>query len=444
MARSKQAAKDAATARITGARESIIAFGEAVMDDPELGFKEFHTSERTYEQLSGIGLDVRTGLGITGLKAVVDTGRPGPTVAVMGELDAIGVPGHPRANPETGAAHACGHNAQLATMTAAARALTSSELLAGLSGRIVFMALPAEEYVEIGWRKRQVDAGRMRFLGGKPEMIADGAFDDIDMAVLVHSSSKPAKVMLCESENGCAVKQITFFGRAAHAGAAPHLGTNALYAAQVALAAINALRETFPDADCTRVHPIITRGGDIVNVIPHEVTMETFVRGANLEAIARAEAKVDRALRAGAMALGASVEIANLPGYMPLTNCQALADLCARNAHPLFGEGSVVYEGHRPGSTDMGDLSRIMPVLQPQMAGMVGSNHAEDWAVADLDGAYIDPGILMSHMVIDLLWDDAAVGAKIVDEYQPELTRAGYLAAQDSKFAAERWDYAEA
>ena len=64
--------------------------------------------------------------------------------------------------------------------------------------------------------------------------------------------------------------------------------------------------------------------------------------------------------------------------------------------------------------------------------------------MADLDGAYIDPGILMSHMVIDLLWDDAAVGAKIVDEYQPELTRAGYLAAQDSKFAAERWDYAEA
>ena len=192
------------------------------------------------------------------------------------------------------------------------------------------------------------------------------------------------------------------------------------------------------------MHPIITRGGDIVNVIPHEVTMETFVRGATLEAIARAEAKVDRALRAGAMALGAGVEIANLPGYMPLSNCRALADVCTRNSHALFGADSVVYEGHRPGSTDMGDLSRIMPVLQPQMAGMVGSNHAEDWAVADLDGAYIDPGILMSHMVIDLLWDDAATGAKIVDEYKPELTSAGYLAAQDSKFAAERWDYADA
>ncbi len=444
MGTSKQAAKDAATQRITRERDSIIAFGEAVMDDPELGFKEFNTSERTYEQLSGIGLDVRTGLGVTGLKAVVDTGRPGPTVAVMGELDAIGVPGHPRANPETGAAHACGHNAQLATMTAAARALTSSELLSSLSGRIVFMAVPAEEYVEIGWRKQQVDEGRMRFLGGKPEMIADGAFDDVDMAVLVHSSARPDKVMLCRSENGCAVKQITFFGHAAHAGAAPHLGTNALYAAQVALSAINALRETFPEEDCTRVHPIITRGGDIVNVIPHEVAMETFVRGATLEAIARAEAKVDRALRAGAMALGAGVEIANLPGYMPLSNCRALADVCTRNSHALFGADSVVYEGHRPGSTDMGDLSRIMPVLQPQMAGMVGSNHAEDWAVADLDGAYIDPGILMSHMVIDLLWDDAATGAKIVDEYKPELTSAGYLAAQDSKFAAERWDYADA
>ncbi len=444
MSPSKQAAKDAATARIVGARDSIIAFGEGVMDDPELGFKEFRTSERAYEQLSGLGLDVRPGLGITGLKAVVDTGRPGPTVAVMGELDAIGVPGHPRANRDTGAAHACGHNAQLATMSAAARALSSSELLSRLSGRIAFMAVPAEEYVEIGWRKQQVDEGRLRFLGGKPEMIAEGAFDDVDMAVLVHSSSKSDKVMICQSENGCAVKQVTFLGKAAHAGAAPHLGVNALYAAQLALAAINALRETFPEEDCTRVHPIITRGGDIVNVIPHEVTLETFVRGASLEAITRAETKVDRALRAGAMALGAGIEIANLPGYMPLANCRPLANLFAENARALFGDSSVVHEGHRPGSTDMGDLSRIMPVLQPQMSGMVGSNHAEDWAVADAEAVYIDPGIAMAHFVIDLLWDDAAAGAKIVGEYQPELTRAGYLVAQEAKFAAEHWDYAGA
>ena len=443
MVLTKQAAKDAATARIVGARDHIIDFGEAVMADPELGFKEFRTSERAYEQLSGLGLDVRSGLGVTGLKAVIDTGRPGPTVAVMGELDAIGVPGHPRANPDTGAAHACGHNAQLATMSAAARALCSSELLGQLSGRIAFMAVPAEEYVEIAWRKREVDEGRLRFLGGKPEMISEGAFDDIDLALLVHSSSKTDKVMICQSENGCAVKQVTFIGRAAHAGAAPHLGVNALYAAQLAMSAINALRETFPDEDCTRVHPIITRGGDIVNVIPHEVTLETFVRGASLEAITRAEGKVDRALRAGAMALGAGIEIANLPGYMPLSNCGPMAELFAENSRALFGESSVVFEGHRPGSTDMGDLSRIMPVLQPQMSGMVGSNHAEDWAVADAEAAYIDPGIAMAHFVIDLLWSDAAAGAKIVEEYEPELTRAGYLAAQEAKFAADRWDYAE-
>ena len=441
---SKEAAKAAATAAIQADRDLIVALGEAIFDDPEMGFKEFHTSERVYQQLAELGLDVQTGLGITGLKAILDTGRPGPTLAVMGELDAIGVRGHPRANPATGAAHACGHNAQLATMTAVARALSSSRLLANMSGRIALMAVPAEEYVEIGWRREQVRDGRLQFLGGKPELIATRAFDDVDLALLVHSRTGSDKVMICRSENGTVVKNITFRGRAAHAGAHPELGINALYAANLALAAINAIRETFTDDDATRVHPIITRGGDIVNVIPDTVTMETFVRGATLEAIDRADRKVDRALRAGALALGAEIEIANMPGYMPLANSSAMADVFAANSRALFGPDCIGYVGHRPGSTDMGDLSRIMPALQPQMNGMVGSNHAADWAIVDADAVYIDPGIAMAHFAIDLLWGDAQLGARIVDEYEPELTREQYVAAQNAKFETKSWNYRDA
>ncbi len=439
---SKRAAKEKAAARIGAVADSVIAFGEEVMDDPELGFKEFRTSERAYEQLAGLGLDVQTELAITGLKAVLDTGRPGPTLAIMGELDAIGVPSHPRANPQTGAAHACGHNAQLANMVAVATALTSEELLSNLSGRIALMAVPAEEFVEVGWRADQVDNGRLQFLGGKAEMLATGAFDDVDMALLVHSSSRPDKVMICSSENGNVVKQVTFRGRAAHAGAYPHLGINALYAANIALSAVNALRETFEDPHCTRVHPIITRGGDIVNVIPEVVTLETYVRGADLDAIAAAEVKVDRAMRAGAMALGAEVEIRTLPGYMPLSNSTAMGAVFEENARALFGANCITHQGHRPGSTDMGDLSLVMPALQPQMSGMSGSNHAADWAVVDPGAAYLDPGVVMAHFAIDVLWDDAAAGSKIVEEYRPSLTREQYLARQRANFRTGRWDYA--
>src|SRR5207244_9218026 len=91
---------------------------------------------------------------------------------------------------------------------------------------------------------------------------------------------------------------------------------NALYAAQIGLMAINAIRETFRDEDTIRVHPIITHGGSQVNVIPGEVRIETYVRGRTMEAILDANVKVDRALRAGARALGANVEIETLPGYM--------------------------------------------------------------------------------------------------------------------------------
>ena len=116
-----------------------------------------------------------------------------------------------------------------------------------------------------------MQAGELEFLGGKPELIARGEFDDVDLAMMIHTHSRPDEngmAAVTASNNGCVVKQIRYVGKAAHAGGAPHLGINALYAAHIGLAAINAVRETFRDDDAIRVHPIITRGGDLVNVIP--------------------------------------------------------------------------------------------------------------------------------------------------------------------------------
>src|SRR3989442_693092 len=143
-----------------------------------------------------------------------------------------------------------------------------------------------------------------------PELLRLGHFDDVDLAMMIHTPprAEDGKAGVPESNNGCLVKTVRYIGKAAHAGGAPHMGINALYAAQIALAAINAVRETFRDEDTIRVHPILAHGGSQVNVIPGEARVETYVRGRTLDGIRDANAKVDRALRAGALGLGATVE----------------------------------------------------------------------------------------------------------------------------------------
>src|SRR5439155_239629 len=108
-----------------------------------------------------------------------------------------------------------------------------------------------------------------------------GLLDDVGLAMMIHTTPRPedGPVSVPHSNNGRFGKTARFVGRAAHAGSAPHLGVNALYAAQIALAAINAVRETFRDDDTIRVHPILTHGGSQVNMIPGEARVETYVRG---------------------------------------------------------------------------------------------------------------------------------------------------------------------
>src|SRR5438309_9731208 len=301
--------------------EEIIGLGEEIRRHTELGFKEVRTARLVEETFKKLGLAPRSGLALTGVRADVE-GRAGagPTFAVLGELDALVVAGHPEGDPQTGAAHACGHNAQIAGMLGAAMGLLDAKAFDQLGGRVVFFSVPAEEYGDIEWRVAQARAGKLEFLGGKPELLRLGHFDDVDLAVMIHTTSRAeeGKAGVPASNNGCIVKTVRYIGRAAHAGGAPHMGINALYAAQIGLAAINAIRETFKDEDSIRVHPIITHGGSQVNVIPADVRIETYVRGKTVEAILDANRKVDRALRAGALALGATVEIETLPGYMPM------------------------------------------------------------------------------------------------------------------------------
>lgn len=423
--------------------DHLIQVGERIYRDPELGFKEFRTAKIVAAEFQRLGLGYHEEIAITGLKTMVATGSAGPTVGVIGELDSVLVADHEFANAETGAAHCCGHNAQITTMLGVANGLIKSGVLDALAGNVAFFAVPAEEYVEIDYRAQLRREGKTEFLGGKSEMIRLGAFDDIDMAMMVHGASSlnmEAIAGVSSSNNGFVGKQARFIGKAAHAGGAPHRGVNALYAAEIALASINAQRETFRDEDTVRIHPILTRGGDLVNVIPNDVRFETMVRGKTAEAIEDAGRKVDRALRAGAVALGASVEITTLPGYMPLFNDRQMADLFKGNFLTFYDEDEWEETGHRTGSTDMGDIAHIMPALHPHVRGFAGAGHGSDWEIEDQYLAYILPAKLMAMTVIDLLGGGATTAKEILETTKPPMTKDEYLAFMRRNARAETFN----
>ena len=426
---SKEDLKRLASEIIDSKAEDLIAIAQTILKNPEPGFRELKTAKLVAEQFGALGLQPRSGLAVTGVRADASGSTPGPTMAVLGELDSLIVGDHPHADPVTNAAHACGHHCQIAMMLGAASALTNSDILQSLAGRIAFMAVPAEEYIEIEYRDGLRRDGKIEFLGGKPEMVRLGEFDDVHLAMMLHTTSNPAEQQICISNtnNGSVAKRIQFIGRAAHAGGAPHLGINALNAAMMAMTAINFNRETFRDEDSIRVHPIITKGGEAVSAVPADVRMETFVRGRSLEALMDANTKVDRALRAGAMAVGADVTIQTIPGYMPLQQHKGMAEIFRANAADLVGEDNVSYVNHRGGSTDMGDISHLMPVIHPYIGGAVGLGHGATYVIEDYSLAVIKGAKALAYTVIDLLGDNASHGNSIVGGQRPDMTISEYL-----------------
>lgn len=421
---------------IDACREQIAAVADDIANEPELGFKETKTSAKVQKFMEGLGLTPQTGLAITGVKARVKGADEGPTVAVLGELDAIRCPDSCKADPLTGAAHACGHNLQIAVMLGACCGIVNSGAARYLSGDAVFFGVPAEEYVEIEYRKRLIDEGKLHFLSGKGQLIYEGAFDDIDMAMQMHADKNMPEptVSIGETSNGFIGKTIQYIGKAAHAADAPDQGINALNAAMLGLMGINALRETFREQDVVRVHPIITKGGDLVNNVPSDVRIETYVRAKTMEAIERTHKKVDAALKAGGDAIGAQVVINTLPGMLPLACNKEMNNLFVENAQMVNSQVNIRNAGHFNASTDMGDVSHLMLVIHPFIGGTDGFLHTAGFHVVDFDAAVILPAKAFAMMIIDLLADGAELGKKIKAEHKPLMTKAEYIAKLESYF----------
>ena len=267
-------------------------------------------------------------------------------------------------------------------------------------------------------------------------MLYRGWFDDVDICIMVHVYPSESRISVQSSANGCIAKKVKYIGQASHAGISPQDGVNALYAANLGMMAINSLRETFREKDCIRVHPIITKGGDVVNVIPCDVRMETFVRGKSMEAIMDADLKVDRTLVGGAVSMGAKVEIENMPGYFPLAADSKLISIVEKLACKLTGEQSIQMYGHGTGSTDIGDLSTIMPVVEIGMGGVRKGLHSSDYRNVDHEVSYILSAKMLAGLTVELLSGNADTAFEVIRLHEPLFnTRQEYFDFADTLFS---------
>ena len=425
----KQQLKQAVMTAIDARREDILSISHEIYKHPETGYREFKTTELLADTLEKEGYEVERGIAYTGCRGRAAGAKAGPKIAVMGELDSVLCPTHPDCDAATGAMHACGHHLQTTVMAAVAIGL--KPVLDQLGGSVDFIAIPAEECIELGYRDELKRTGKITYLSGKQEYTYKGGFDDVDIAAMIHSFDLDAmgkKVAATNTGTGFINKSTRFIGKEAHAGGAPWDGINALNMADIAIAAINTQRETFKDTDRVRIHQIITKGGDLLNAVPADVRMDTTIRAMNVPAMKDACAKFDRCVHGAAIALGGHAEISDTPGYLPMFPDATLAETFTENAKLFYAPEQISPQLESTASFDIGDLSHFMPILHAMTSGVSGGLHSREFQITNEDDAVIIPAKIVACTIIDLLADDAALAKKVVDEFQPRMTKEEYLA----------------
>lgn len=408
-------------------KDTVTNIAEQILKNPEGGYCEEKTSALIRECFDELKIEYQYPFALTAVKAKLKGRNSKYNICIIGEMDAVKCSGHKYSSQE-GYAHACGHNAQIAAMLGAAIGLKKSGVMNELDGDITFFAVPAEEFIDIEFRNKLKKQGKISFFGGKQQLIYEGAFDDIDMAMMVHAlpNEESPKLYTRGNNLGFLAKTITFRGKAAH-GSRPQDGINALNAAALAILGIHANRETFTESDKIKIHPIITKGGDAVNCVPDEVTIETYIRGASLEAIKKGDNAVNRSVNGAALTIGAMAETKDIPGYLPLIENDELSEIFENNAKELVGAENIVNGMEITGSSDIGDLSQLMPVIQPSVGGFYGNLHATDFSIKNEDTAYILPAKILAYTAAELLFSDAEKADGVIKNFKPKMNKKEYI-----------------
>ena len=375
------AVKEAVCEFVDRHAELLIGVARDLHAHPEENFEEHHAHALLTDVLDRFGLDVtRHAFGLE-TAFTAEAGSDGPLVAVFLEYDAL-----------PGLGHACGHNIIAAAGLGAG--LATAELARDCGGRIRILGSPAEE------------GG-----GGKVFMIGAGALDDVEAAMMVHPADHDLAAM-----DTIAIQRldVEYSGRSAHAASQPWEGVNALDAAVLGYMNVAALRQHIrPDE---RIHGVFTDGGEKPNIVPARSAMHWYVRAGSLGRLEELKARVSAALRAGALATGSDYREQWLePAYAELRSNSVLEDLYRRNAGTL---GRVVRDADDErfvmGSTDMGNVSQVVPSIHPTIAiapegiGIHTPAFASHAASPTGDRGVLDGAKAMAMTVVDLWTDEDA------------------------------------
>ena len=366
--------------------QRLIEISHEIHADPEIAFEEVRAANLVAAALRDAGFTAT--VGAFGVDTAIDAsfGDGEFVVAICAEYDAL-----------PGIGHACGHNVIAAAGLGAAIALAAIADDAGLTVKL--LGTPAEEHG-----------------GGKVLMLEGGAWEDATVSLMVHGA--PGIDVRCESFATQAVDrfQITYTGRPAHAAAAPDKGVNALDAATVALTAIGLLRQQLPGT--VRTAAVITQGGEVTNIIPARTVLQAEVRSFDLDELRDAKRRVMACFEAGALAAGCSWEqVRTEPRYDPLVQEPLLADAW-NDALTELGREPIAFSGMAGGSTDMGNVSQVVPSIHPGIA-IIGSSsapHTEGFA-ADAATPAADRAVV--DAAIGLAW--AAATAALTPESRSDL-----------------------
>ncbi|RDZ07984.1 amidohydrolase [Priestia megaterium] len=302
--------------------------------NPELGHEEFKACKALTDVLKEQGFTVEIGTCDlpTAFTAVYDSQKPGPSIGFMAEYDAL---------PDLG--HACGHNL-IGTMSIAA-GIGLSKAVAEIGGKVYVYGTPAEET-----------------RGGKVTMAEQGIFNHLDVAMMVHP-------YYCHQKSGRSLAmdaiQFEFFGKSAHAAAAPHEGINALDGVLQTFNSINALRQHVkPDV---RIHGVITEGGKAANVVPDYAVAQFYVRASTRAYVDEVTEKVKACANGAALATGTKLKISNYEfSYDDMQTNQTLSDVYTNNLISLgVSEQSITEDQGDHGSLDMGNVSQVVPAIHP-------------------------------------------------------------------------------
>lgn len=349
---SETIATDRVCAIVNRHQEELVALSHAVHADAELAFEEFVSSERVATALAGHGYDVDMGVADLPTAFSAQIGRGSLVLGLCAEYDAL-----------AGVGHGCGHNIIAASAVGAAAAL--APFVDDLDLTVRVLGTPAEE------------GG-----SGKIYMLQRGAFDGLHASMMVHPAPYDAPTFAALAAQAFTVD---YAGRSAHASAAPHLGINAADALTVGQVAVGLLRQHIRPTD--RIHGIVTHGGDAPNVVPNRTSGRWYARSATLDDLVVLLDKVKRCFEAGALATGATLELTEPhPPRSEFRDTPALSTSYQRAMIDL-GRSFADFDrcGPLQGSTDMANVSLVMPAIHPMIgigAGDAALHSAEFAAVA--------------------------------------------------------------